>query len=481
IWACATSAYQVEGGHTADGKGASIWDVICEQKGRIADGTNGNITCDSFHRYKEDIECLKKLGVTHYRFSISWPRVLPRGTIDEINEQGLQYYENLINRLISEHIEPIVTLFHWDFPLALTEHGGWLNPLSIKWFSDYAQLCFSRFDKNVKLWITFNEICMHAWCSSFVMPGLPDHRVISSLNVDESSPYVAGHHMLLAHATAYRIYEEHFKNIQKGRIGIVFSGQWYEPLNDGEEAAARNARMWTIDWLLHPILKEDYPCTMKQRLAEVSKQTTSGTSLLPEFTKEEIQLVKGSADFIGLNYYTAALCRKPNAELPTTPPMGILSKHAVFENCDDPRWERICGENCWIRNTPFGLRKMLRFMRDEYDDPPLLITENGCADAVGEEALVDDARIRYCNDHIRTVELAIKEDKANVFGYTLWSLLDNFEWNSGYTLRFGLFHVDFNDAGRKRTPKKSVAWYYDLIQRQQRAAKDISNEYLHSL
>ncbi|KHN85484.1 Myrosinase 1 [Toxocara canis] len=425
---------------------------------------NGNVACDSFHRYKDD--------VTHYRFSISWSRVLPRGTIDKINEQGVQYYEKLIAELVNENIEPIVTLYHWDLPMALVELGGWLNPHSVRWFSDYAQLCFSRFGGHVKLWLTFNEICMHAWCSNFVTPGFPDHRVHITLEADEGSPYLAGHHMLLAHATAYRIYEERFKRDQKGRIGIVFSGQWYEPSELGEEKAARNALMWSIDWLLHPILRGDYPSLMKKQLAQIFSPTSPGISILPELTTEQLHLVKGSADFVGLNYYKSALSRTLDQEELASPSTAILNKHAGFASFDDPKWERISGENCWIRNTPFGLRNMLRFLRDNYDNPPILITENGCSDVGDEQPLIDDSRIRYCTDHIRALKLAIQKDKVNVFGYTLWSLLDNFEWNDGYTIKFGLFHVNFDDLRKTRTPKKSVAWYCNLIQYEQRATEN---------
>ena len=275
LWGSATSAYQIEGAHAKDGKGPSIWDSFVTIPNRVHKGDTGNDGIDHYHKYKEDIALMRAQGFKAYRFSIAWPRLLPEGRGD-VNEIGIEFYNNLIDELLANDIEPWVTLYHWDLPLALqNEEDGWLKPLIADYFVDYARLCFERFGDRVKHWITFNEpwvISILGYGNGFYAPGRRSN----------TEPYIVGHNILISHAKAVKLFREEFAH-QNGIIGITNNCDWREPLTDSTEdkAAADRAMEFFLAWFTDPIYKGDYPPSMKSRLGE----------RLPEFTQEEKDLI----------------------------------------------------------------------------------------------------------------------------------------------------------------------------------------------
>ncbi|CAJ0604181.1 unnamed protein product [Cylicocyclus nassatus] len=463
IWATATAAYQVEGANDVDGRGVSTWDVIRKQPGRIADNSSPSQSCDAYHHYKEDVKLLKDLHVTHYRFSICWTRLLPNGTIDKINEQGVKYYRDLIEELQRNEIEPIVTLFHADWPYELYKQKGWLNPQCIQWYLDFCRLCFERFGDLVKYWISFNEILMHAWCGVVNIEGQPHHSpdTVNYSIPTRKIPYVVAHNMLRAHAKAYRMYEKEFKNTQKGKFGIIVGGRWCTTFSTSEadKAAVNRALDWMFNWTVQPIFGKngDYPALMKKEIEALEKKENQ--EILPKFSAEELNELKGSADFLGINYYVSSEVCQGNGP-------SQMEKDARIDYLDD-RWEKICGEESWLRYTPEGLLELLEYIRDRYNNIPVLITENGCADIMGEKAqkfdpLCDHHRIRFIKAHMEACRMALQRG-CNVIGFTVWSLMDNFEWNDGFAVRFGLFRVDFDSPQKTRTVKNSGKFLMEFL------------------
>uniref|UniRef100_A0A914XJU5 Beta-glucosidase n=1 Tax=Plectus sambesii TaxID=2011161 RepID=A0A914XJU5_9BILA len=464
IWSCATASAQIEGAWNEDGKGLSIWDTYCHTPGRIVDGSTCDVACDSYHLYEEDVALLKGLGVQQYRFSIAWARILPTGTVDVVNQRGVDYYHKLIDTLIASGIEPVITLYHWDLPQSLQDLGGWLNRQIVEWFAEYARFCFKNFGNKAKVWITLNEPWVASWygyagdAKSHAPGGFQQHT--------PWAPYLCAHHMLLSHAAAYRIYEREFKNEQNGKCGISLNCHWKEPATSDpdDQAAARRAFEMQLGWFANAIFSKegDYPLLMREHMAELSKQEGRATSRLPKFTQQEIQSLKGSADFFGLNYYMAHMVKSQKWS-ESTPNSCQRLRDGGYVEFFDPHWEQIGGKQSWIRNTPWGLRNVLNFVKNEYNNVPLLITENGCCNE-RYDGLEDHQRIKYVSDHLKAVSQAINTDGCNVIGYTVWSLVDNFEWAEGYTLLFGIHSVDFDDPKRPRRPKLSASWYKQCIQ-----------------
>uniref|UniRef100_A0A915B4G7 Beta-glucosidase n=1 Tax=Parascaris univalens TaxID=6257 RepID=A0A915B4G7_PARUN len=459
IWSTATAAYQIEGAVSEDGRAASTWDRFVRLHQKIDDGSTGDIACDSYHLYATDVELLKKLGVQQYRFSISWSRVLPSGLIDSVNEKGVEYYRKLIAELKRNGIQPMVTLYHWDLPLALADRGGWLNPQIIGWFGDYARFCFATFGDQVKHFITLNEPWSQitfGYCGKAHAPG-------GFYENCDWTGYLAAHHFLLAHATAYHIYDSEFRSIQKGSIGITNIGVWFEPETPSDTDAARRALEWQFDWLTRPIFHPDgnYPEEMIEKIAEISRKENRCVSRLPSFTQEQVEFVKGTADFLGLNYYFSLMAREQRPE-EDDKDRDVFQTDAGIVETQNLKWKQIGPANSWLRAYPEGFRKLLNHVKTNYNNIAVMITENGCMDTPGED-FNDKTRISYLSEHLQMLSLAINEDHCNVVGYTLWSLMDNFEWSSGYTFRFGIYHVDFDDPKRKRTPKKSAEWFMETI------------------
>ena len=447
VWGVATSAYQIEGGASDDGKGPSIWDAFCTIPGKIKNNDNGLVACNHYQLYKEDVAMLKQMGIKNYRFSIAWARIMPKG-YGEVNEAGIQFYSNLIDELLAHGITPWITLYHWDLPLALQmEKDGWLNREMVTHFANYARLCFERFGDRVKHWITLNE----PWVVSILGYG---QGVFAPGRISNKEPYLAAHHLLLAHAKSVQIYRQTFSE-QQGHIGMSNNCDWREPLTNSvaDKAAAERALEFFISWFADPIYKGDYPDSMRSRLGE----------RLPTFTEEEKKSLLNSSDFFGLNHYTTmfAADAKGKVQAGNVYGNGGLSEDQDVNLSLDENWEFTLMN--WAV-VPWGCRKLLEWISKRYGNPPIYITENGCAspDKVVDGKVDDSFRKNFYEAYLTACHEAI-ESGVDLRGYFAWSLMDNFEWASGYEQRFGMVYVDFET--QQRIVKKSGHWYGEVSQR----------------
>jgi beta-galactosidase len=460
IWGASTAAYQIEGAVHEGGRGLSNWDAFSHTPGRTKNGDTGDVAIDHYHRYKEDVQLMKQIGLQAYRFSIAWSRILPAGT-GAVNEEGVQFYNDLINELIANGITPAVTLHHGDLPLALqTEFDGWLGSHIHKQFADYARVCFSRFGDRVKTWFTINEpmICsIMGYGLGVAAPG----RKINP----HTEPYIAGHNMLLAHAHAVEVYREEFQTSQGGQIGLTFSAMgFYEPgpTEDPEEQkanaeAAKRAMAFDIGWFADPIyIDGNYPAAMKERLGD----------RLPSLSDEEQALVKGSCDFFSLNHYGSCYVKPSEVFASGKEALASERRGGFFADTGvtqfhDPSWVQTGA--VWNYVTPWGMKKLLMHIQQRYAPAGgVLITENGSAwpDTTKEEALKDENRTSFFREYLSAVRSAMDEG-VDVRAYYAWSLFDNYEWSSGFGVRFGLVWVDYETL--ERTPKGSAHWYRDTI------------------
>ncbi len=443
-WGSATSAYQIEGGSQKDGKGPSIWDAFSTIPGKTLQGQTGNDACNHYELFKDDIALMKKMGIDAYRFSISWPRILPLGT-GAVNEKGILFYNNLIDALLENNITPWITLYHWDLPLSLQmENDGWLNPEIADSFAAYAQVCFSRFGDRVKHWITLNE----AWVISILGYG---QGVFAPGRTSTHEPYIVGHHLLRAHAKAIDLYRSKYQSIQKGIIGISNNCDWREPKTDSikDVQSAQRALEFFLAWFADPVYKGDYPDAMKERLGK----------RLPQFTVDESQLLKGSSDFFGLNHYTTMLAADGLSNESSVYGNGGISEDQDVDLSIDVDWQQT--DMGWSI-VPWGCFKLLQWIDQRYDRPDIYITENGCAfpDKQIKGEVNDQNRIDFLNGYLSQCHRAI-DSGIKLKGYFVWSLLDNFEWALGYSKRFGLHYVDFDT--QERIPKASAKWYAQVI------------------
>ncbi|XP_038709412.1 beta-glucosidase 24-like [Tripterygium wilfordii] len=458
-----TSALQIEGSTTEGGRGPSIWDAFVKIPGKIMDGSSLETAIDSYNRYKEDVLLLKLLGVNSYRFSISWTRILPDGTLSGgVNQEGIDHYNGLIDELIKYNITPYATIFHFDFPQALYENsGGLLNSSLVQHFKDYCEICFNSFGDRVKNWITINEPLILAQFGhdlGFAPPGRCSDRSKCPEGDSSTEPYIVGHNLLLAHAHAAKLYKDNFQKNQGGQIGISLVGQYYEPYSDSPEdkAAQKRALDFSLGWYVEPLVFGDYPIIMKELVKD----------RLPVFTEEEKMLLKGSCDFIGINYYTTRYAKSIPID-PLAPALSYTADKFVNETLYNENGVIIgpkAEPSLYIYIYPEGLQKLLEFMKYTYQDPKIYITENGvtqCGDIPRLQAINDDDRIKFIRQHLYRIAQAIKNG-VNVNGYFYWSAFDDFEWVEGYTVRFGLYYVDYK-ANLLRIPKRSAAWLYKFL------------------
>ncbi|KAL6238975.1 hypothetical protein BDW75DRAFT_200059 [Aspergillus navahoensis] len=456
LWGFATASYQIEGAVNEDGRGPSIWDTFCKKPGKIAGGANGDVACDSYHRTHEDIDLLKQCGAKAYRFSISWSRVIPLGgRNDPINEKGLQFYVKFVDDLLAAGITPLVTLFHWDLPDELDKrYGGLLNKEEfVADYANYARIIFKALSPKVKYWITFNE----PWCSSVLgynvgqfAPGRTSDRSKNPEGDGSTEPWIVGHNILVAHGTVVKIYREEFKARDGGEIGITLNGDWAEPWdpeNPADVEAAPRKIEFAISWFADPIYFGRYPESMVKQLG----------NRLPQWAPEEIALVKGSNDFYGMNHYCANFIRAKTGEPDPTDVAGNLE--LLLQN-KAGEWVGPETQSPWLRPSPIGFRKLLKWLSDRYGRPKIYVTENGTSlkgenDLPLEQLLKDDFRVKYFEDYIHAMAEAYTYDNVNVRAYMAWSLMDNFEWAEGYETRFGVTYVDYEND-QKRYPKASA-------------------------
>ncbi|XP_062245759.1 lactase-like b isoform X2 [Platichthys flesus] len=456
-WGAGSSAYQTEGAWDKDGKGLSIWDVFSHKKGKIQQNDTGDSSCEGYYRVKDDVSLIKELKLNHYRFSISWPRLFPTGIkSDHINERGIQYYSDLIDQLLENNITPIVTLYHWDLPQVLHEkYGGWQNISMVNHFNEFANLCFERFGNRVKYWITFNN----PW--SVAVEGYETGEHAPGLRLRGTGAYKAAHHIIKAHAKVWHTYDTQWRAKQKGQVGISLSGDWGEPVdisNQKDIEAAERYVQFYLGWFATPVFHGDYPQVMKDFIGRKSSQQGLGTSRLPTFSPQEKSYIKGTCDFLGIGHFTTRYITQKNN------PSG-RSSSSYFTDRDlaelvDPRWPDPGSE--WLYSVPWGFRRLLNFVKTQYGNPAIYVTENGVSEKMLCTELCDDWRIQYFKDYINEMLKAIK-DGVNVKGYTAWSLLDKFEWDEGYSERFGLYYVDFRNKNKPRYPKASVQFYKRII------------------
>ncbi|MDD5688303.1 MAG: GH1 family beta-glucosidase [Elusimicrobia bacterium] len=439
IWGCATASYQIEGAWNEDGKGESIWDRFSHTPGNIANGDTGDVACDHYHRYNEDIDLLSELGVKAYRFSISWPRIIPLGT-GKINKQGLDFYDRLVDKLLEKDIIPFVTLYHWDLPQVLESKGGWRVKETSYAYADYAKVVTGQLSDRVTNWMTFNEMP----CSAAGYIGKSDAPGI------KESPKVVNqvrHNLLLAHGLGVQTIRKYSKKQPEVGLAQCFSVKIPKTSTPADFTAAKYAWFDSSDWIggnawwLDPIYKGKYPQKMWE---EKGKD-------VPDITNKEMEIISTKMDFLGLNIYTGSVVEADNTH-------NSKGYRYVPYAPDHPKtamgWEI----------NPDCIYYGLKFVADMYNVPKFYITENGCAfdDKISSDDKIHDSyRIDYLKNHFISARKAIT-DKIKLAGYFVWSLMDNFEWASGYKKRFGVIFVDYNNS-QKRIFKDSAYWYKTVI------------------
>jgi beta-glucosidase len=428
VWGVATSSYQIEGAANEGGRGQSIWDTFCKVPGKVANFDNGDIACDHYHRYKEDLDLMKWMGVKAYRFSVAWPRVIPDG-VGRVNEMGLDFYDRLIDSLLEREIAPWLTMYHWDLPEALQIRGGWNNREVVEWFGEYAEVLTSRFGDRVKNWMTLNEPLCSAWLGHLygdMAPGIKDLQ--TALNVS--------HHLLMSHGLACQVIRS---NVSEANVGIVINVTPAVPATDSQEDsnAAQLADGFDNRWFLDPVFGRTYPADVIDTL---------GAS--PEIHSGDMKLIAQDLDFLGVNFYF----RQTVAADQNSKPLPIRSVNRENVKRTAMNWEV----------HPQAFEEILLRISKEYSPKAIYITENGSAwnDEVINGEIIDDERIDYLARHLDAMRSA-KNQGAPILGYFAWSFLDNFEWAYGYEKRFGLIYVDYKT--QKRTPKKSAFFYRQLL------------------
>ena len=440
VWGAATASYQVEGAAYEDGKGLNIWDVFCKEDGHVYEHHTGDVACDQYHRYKEDVAIMKELGLKAYRFSVNWARILPEGT-GKVNEKGLAYYDNLVNCLIENGIEPYMTLYHWDLPYALHQRGGWLNPQSPEWFYEYAKLMAAHFSDRVSHFFTFNE----PQCT--VGLGYVTGEHAPGLKVGPYDCFSIWHNVLKAHGRGVQAIRE--AAVRPVEIGMAPCGALYYPATDSKEdiEAARKANFslpeadiravsWDVAFCADPVFLGQYPEDIMKSFGQY----------FPKNAEKDLELISQPLDFYGQNMYNAVPVR-------------------ADENGNPVRVDRYQGFPKTAIQwpvTPEVLYWAPKFLYERYQKP-FYVTENGMSshDWVSLDGKVHDAsRVDFMHRYLREFKKAAA-DGVDLRGYFAWSLMDNFEWAYGYSERFGMVYVDYQT--QKRTVKDSGLFYKDVI------------------
>ena len=434
LWGAATSAYQIEGSPDADGKGVSTWDEFTHRGGTIIDGSNGDVACDHYRLWRDDVALMARLGLRAYRFSVSWPRIQPAGT-GHVNQDGLDFYDRLVDELLGNGIEPMLTLDHWDLPLVLEESGGWPDRNTAEAFADYAAVVADRLGDRVTKWITHNEPWVVAKRGYLLGDKAPGRH-------DGEASVRASHHLLLSHGLAVAAIRSVAPTVEVG-ITLNLSPVVAASNDSGDLDAARRIDGDLNRWYLDPLYGEGYPADV------IGDFVRAGW--LPhglDFIREtDLETIAVPTDFLGVNYYTREIAADPEASEPVAvviPPGAEVT---------DMGWEVY----------PQGLTDLLSRVEGDYHPDRVYVTENGCSyfDGPGDDGKIHDARrVRFLHDHLKAAAAALSAG-VPLAGYFAWSLLDNFEWALGYTQRFGLVWVDFDT--QERLVKDSALWYRDVI------------------
>ena len=437
LWGTATSSYQIEGAWQEEGKGESIWDRFSHTPGKISDQSNGDVACDHYHRWADDIRIMQSLGLHAYRFSIAWPRILPQGS-GQVNQAGLDFYSRLVDGLLEADIIPFVTLYHWDLPQTLQDQGGWPVRETALAFAEYADIISRHLGDRVKNWITHNE----PWCVSML-----SHQVGEHAPGLQNWPLAlaAAHHVLLSHGLAAPLIRA---NSADSEVGITLNFTYSQAASPSpvDQDAARWFDGYFNRWFLDPVFGRRYPADMVAAY-EAAGFLPNG---LDEFVQEgDFDTIATPLDFLGVNYYTRAIIRNEEAvhNLPVTVEADPPSERTEMD------WEVY----------PEGLYRLLNRVTFDYGAPKIYITENGCSYSNGPDAdgIVDDQpRLTYLDKHFHAAHRAIAAGVPLV-GYFVWSLMDNFEWAHGYRQRFGLVWVDFDT--QERIIKQSAHWYSRVV------------------
>lgn len=463
LFGTSTSSYQIEGGYLDGNKSLNNWDVFTHLQGKIMDDSTGDVADDHYHRYMEDVELMHSLGVNSYRFSLSWSRILPSGRFGETNSDGIKFYNDLIDALLLKGIEPFVTLSHYDIPQELEDrYGAWLSSEIQKDFGYYAEVCFKAFGDRVKYWSTFNEpnVMVEKGYQTGTYPPSRCSIPVGRCPYGDSDvePFIAAHNVILSHATAVEIYKKSYQAQQGGSIGIVISMHWLEPLRDipVDRWATERTLSFEVAWFLDPIVYGEYPPEMRQVLG----------SRLPTFSPADMRILQNKLDFVGVNHYTTEYVKDC---LFSPCGLGGLERSNGYQETTGERNGLPIGTPTAMPTfyvVPYGMEKMIMYVKERYGDLPMFVTENGFAQASSKDAsandlLNDSDRVEYLESYITSIKEAMRKG-ADVRGYFTWSLVDNFEWLYGYTLRFGLHYVNFNT--QERVPKLSAKWYKKLLQ-----------------
>lgn len=471
-WGFATAAAQVEGAWDKDGKGLSIWDKWChEPNKRIKDGSTNEDAVRSYDLYKDDVARMKEYGVTAYRFSLAWSRIIPLGGKDDpVNEKGIAYYNRLIDELLAHGITPFVTLFHWDTPQALeARYGGMLD--QDKYTPDfvrYAHVCFERFGDRVKNWITYNEpgvYTLAGYAAGVHAPGRSSFRDRNAEGDSSTEPFVVAHTELVSHGHVCRLYKQEFQPAQQGTIMITLHGNWAEPWDEDDPKdveAAQRANEFEIAWFADPLYGQgevEYPASMRAQLGD----------RLPRFTEEEKALVRGSSEFYGMNSYTAFYV-KNRGDLPAD-----VNDHKgnveILDTNKAGRSRGLASDTAWLRTSEWGWAKLLRWVWDRYHTP-IFVTENGTTAPGGEHAwtprgpddvLEDPHRVDFFHKYVAAVARAARDDGVVVKSYFGWTFTDNWEWSAGFSDRFGVTWVDFDAPDKTRYAKRSAYFLRDFF------------------
>ena len=432
LWGAATSAYQIEGSHLADGAGPSIWHRFAHTPGLGRDGDTGDVACDHYQRFESDVALMKSLGLKAYRFSIAWGRVLPEGR-GRVNPGGLGFYERLVDKLLEAGIQPMATLYHWDLPAALDDRGGWLNPDVADWFADYASVVYTALDDRIKLWATLNE----PWV---VTDGGYLHGALAPGHRNRFEAPIASHHLLRSHAKAVQAY----RAVGRHQVGLVVNIEPKYPASQSaaDLAATERADAYMNRQYLDPVMLGRYPDEMREIFGEA----------WPEWPAKDMELIREPIDFLGINYYTRNVVQNDDKAWPVRA-CAVRQKQATYT---ETGWEMF----------PQGLTDTLVWIKQRYGAIPQYVTENGAAlfdPPVAEDGRIDDPlRVAYFREHLGAIAEAIRQG-VDLRGYFAWSLLDNLEWSLGYSKRFGIVHVNFET--QERTPKASARYYADVIAR----------------